>query len=142
MMGTNHSGRVPVGIRVLLCDDEPHLRLLLATALEMDGRFEIVGEVEEVGAVVDAALATTPDAIVLDLQLIDGDASVIMPVLRSAVPGSMIFVFSAQSRDERWPSLQERGAFRYAEKRPETIRKFSSLLHDACLGWERELAAS
>ena len=84
-------------MRVLLIDDEPDLRELLALTLELDGEFEVVGRAGSLAEGVDLAAATRPDVIVTDLVLGSTQPpSELLAELRAAAPGAAVVVFSGR----------------------------------------------
>lgn len=84
-------------IRVLLVDDVAAIREMLRFALEIDGRFEIVGEAVDVPGAEEAAVATSPDVVVLDLDLAGSPGHSAIPLLQAASPSSAIVVLSGSS---------------------------------------------
>jgi len=84
-------------MRVLLIDDEPDLRELLAISLEMDGGCDVVGRASSLSKGVDLARSTQPDVIVTDLVL---GSSVppeeLLAELRQAAPNAAVVVFSGR----------------------------------------------
>jgi two-component system, NarL family, nitrate/nitrite response regulator NarL len=81
-------------VRVLLCDDTPELRALLRHALEAEGGVEIVGEVGDGDAAVQAAADERPDVVVLDLEMPGPDPAALLTGLRRAAPGAALVTFS------------------------------------------------
>ena len=84
-------------MRVLLIDDEPDLRDLLAITLELDGGFDVVGNASSLTEGVELARSTRPDVIVTDLVL----GSTVPPEellgeLRAAAPQASVIVFSGR----------------------------------------------
>lgn len=79
---------------VLLVDDKADIRLLLATRLGLEPRFEVIGQAANGSEAIGAARALKPDAIVLDLEmpLMDGYAA--LPVLRTVDPSTRILVYT------------------------------------------------
>lgn len=57
-----------MGLRVLVADDEPLIRLGLRAMLEEQG-YEVVGEADNGRGAVELARATTPDLIILDIRM-------------------------------------------------------------------------
>ncbi|MFL6204804.1 MAG: response regulator transcription factor [Acidimicrobiales bacterium] len=84
-------------MRVLLIDDEPDLRELLAISLELDGGFEVVGTAGSLPEGVELAAATRPDVIVTDLVLgRTVPPEDLLAELREAAPGAAVVVFSGR----------------------------------------------
>ena len=84
-------------MRVLLIDDEPDLRELLAITLEMDESFEVVGRASSLAEGAELARATRPDVIVTDLVLgASVPAEVLLGELREAAPDAAVIVFSGR----------------------------------------------
>lgn len=81
-------------MRVLLCDDTPELRALLRYALEAEGGLDIVGEVGDGDAAVQAAADERPDVVVLDLEMPGPDPAALLTGLRRAAPGAALVTYS------------------------------------------------
>lgn len=82
-------------ISVVIADDTEDMRVLVSTALELDGRFEVVDEVNDGQAAVEACARLRPDAIVLDISMpvMSGDRA--LPLIVSAAPDTAVIVYSA-----------------------------------------------
>ena len=84
-------------MRVLLIDDEPDLRELLAITLELDAGCDVVGRASSLEEGVELARATQPDVIVTDLVL---GRSVppedLLAEVRRAAPDAAVVVFSGR----------------------------------------------
>lgn len=64
------AGVAPVGrFRVVVVDDSSDVRFLLTTIMELDGRFEIVGEAPDADAGYTMVVALDPDLVLIDLNL-------------------------------------------------------------------------
>ena len=59
-------------LRVLVVDDHPVFRMGMCALLSSIDGLEVVGEAADVDAAVEAAVATGPDVVVMDLHLGDG----------------------------------------------------------------------
>jgi DNA-binding NarL/FixJ family response regulator len=86
--------------RVALVDDVPEIRLMLRLTLELDGRFEIVGEACDGAAAVDIACQERPDVMILDLGMPVMDGFTAIPHICQSSPGTKILVLSAFDRGE------------------------------------------
>ena len=56
-------------VRVLVVDDEPDLRLLMRTMLDLDQRIEIAGEAADGGEALERYAELQPDVVLLDLRM-------------------------------------------------------------------------
>lgn len=56
-------------IRVVIVDDCADVRFLLATLIELDGRFEVVAEASDGASALAAVGDTDPDVVLVDLRL-------------------------------------------------------------------------
>lgn len=80
-------------LTVLIVDDDPSIRLLLETMLQLDG-FEVVGQAADGNDAVPIAFDSQPDVIVLDYMMPRIDGAESAKFLRAASPHSMIIAFS------------------------------------------------
>lgn len=103
-------------IRVLLADDTPEIRRLLRLNLELDGRFEIVGEAEDGAEAVALATSLRPDAVVLDLAMPVMDGLEAIPIILDSSPASKILVLSGFDHSRMEARAREQGAHGYLEK--------------------------
>ena len=85
--------------RVLLVDDHPvvisGVRRLLASTPD----FEVVGQASTAREAVEAAIATGPDLILLDLRLPDLRSADLCRRLRTTVPAAQVVIFTAFVED-------------------------------------------
>jgi len=95
-------------MRVLVCDDEPSIRLLFRTAIEAEGV-----EVEEAcdgEDCLEVADRTQPDLVILDLYMPRRDGLSTLPELRLRCPRATILVVSAHAAVEIFEQSRARGA--------------------------------
>lgn len=99
--------------RVLIVDDQPDVRLLLATRLGLEPEISVVGEASNGAEAIQRARETAPDAIVLDLQMPMMDGFTAVPILRTINPATRILVFSGldDPADERLQGPAKPDAF-------------------------------
>lgn len=95
-------------MRVLICDDEPSIRLLWRTAIERDG--VEVSEACDGVECVDVAEATDPDLVILDLYMPRRDGLATLPMLRRSCPHARVLVVSAHAAVEVFEQSRSRGA--------------------------------
>ncbi len=81
------------GLRVLVVDDEPDVRLLLRFQLEQEG-FEIVGEAADGAEAVALFEEHRPDAVVLDLLMPGVSGFEAIPMLRAVDPAVGIVAYT------------------------------------------------
>jgi DNA-binding NarL/FixJ family response regulator len=117
--------------RVLVVDDTPEIRQLVRFTLELDGRFEIVGEAEDGATAIDLTDSKDPDAVVLDLAMPVMDGLQAIPEIRRISPDTKILVLSGFDARRTSDEAIERGAHAYVEK-GENISELASLLADLC----------
>jgi DNA-binding NarL/FixJ family response regulator len=117
--------------RVLLVDDTPEIRELLRLTLELDGRFEIVGEAGDGAAAVELTSSTDPDAIVLDLAMPVMDGLQAIPEIRKQAPEAKILVLSGFEAKQMSDEAMSRGANAYVEKGG-GLTELASMLVDIC----------
>lgn len=82
-------------IKVVLADDNGEIRYLLRTWLEIEGRFEIMGEAERGDELVDLVELERPDEVVVDLAMPEVDGFAAISEIRRRAPETKILVLSA-----------------------------------------------
>ncbi|MFI5728786.1 response regulator [Kribbella sp. NPDC051587] len=85
-------------IRVLLADDQALVRGALASMLRLESDFEVVAELGDGTAVLEAARRTTPDIALLDVQMPGRDGLAVAAELRHAVPECRVIICTTFSR--------------------------------------------
>ena len=81
-------------VRVLLCDDAPELRALLRAELDTAPAIAVVGEAGDGHGAVVLAGETTPDIVVLDLEMPGPEPGELLERLRAAAPSARLVTFS------------------------------------------------
>lgn len=81
--------------RVLLADDVAEIRMLLRLTLELDGRFQVVGEASNGKEAVALASCEHPDVVILDLAMPVMDGFTAIPEICRTCPDTKILVLSA-----------------------------------------------
>ena len=106
----------PMPIRVVLADDSDDVRDMLRMALEMDGRFDIVGEAGNGEEAVRLATDHQPDAIFLDLVMPVLDGLKAIPRIRDSSPETKIVVLSVAAAHPSSSEAMELGATAMVQK--------------------------
>jgi DNA-binding NarL/FixJ family response regulator len=81
-------------IRVVIADDVEDIRTMLRAILELDGRFEVVGEAGDGEEAVRLCGQLRPDVLVLDLAMPVMDGLEAIPRVRRGSPKTKILVLS------------------------------------------------
>jgi DNA-binding NarL/FixJ family response regulator len=110
----NAASRRP--LRVLLIDDDPMFRELLAFVLRADGIAEIVGEAPDGAQGIEQAEKLTPDVVVMDLRMPRMDGFEATRRIAAEVPGTQVLVVSSSSEREDVERALEAGAAGYVSK--------------------------
>lgn len=101
-------------MKILLVEDETELAVTIRTVLERE-RF-VVDWANRLTLAQEAARSFTPDMVLLDLTLPDGDGLELIPTIRSTCPGVPIIILSARGElSDRVAGLNE-GADDYLAK--------------------------
>lgn len=95
-------------MRVLICDDEPDIRLLFRTAFEREGA--IVDEAGDGDECLAVAGANPPDVVILDLMMPKRDGLSTLPTLRHRHPKSAVVVVTAHAALDAFEASRARGA--------------------------------
>jgi two-component system response regulator DesR len=88
----------PTVIRILLADDQALVRGALSAMLNLEQDIEVVAEVGSGDEVLDAALRTTPDVALLDVQMPGKDGLVAAAELRDRFPTCKVIVCTTFGR--------------------------------------------
>ena len=95
-------------MRVLICDDEPAIRLLYRTAIEREGID--VDEAADGIECLESATRSCPDLVILDLYMPRRDGLSVLPDLRKLCPHARVLVVSAHAAVEVFEQSRARGA--------------------------------
>jgi DNA-binding NarL/FixJ family response regulator len=113
--GASGNGGASV-IRVLVVDDHPVVRQGLRTFLDLQDDIAVVGEAADGAGAIEAALATGPDVILLDLRMPDADGIAALRGLReNGVPARVLVVTSFTDPSTIVPAMRS-GAAGYVYK--------------------------
>jgi DNA-binding NarL/FixJ family response regulator len=117
-----------VSRRILIVDDHAGFRASARRMLEAGG-FEVAGEAEDAESARAAVSELTPDAVLLDVQLPDGDGIALATELVANGNAPDIVLCSSRSAEELGPALTASGARGFVTKdelSPARIRRLLS----------------
>ena len=103
-------------IRVLLADDHGILREGLRLLLRAAPDITVVGEAENGVSALSLAQQLTPDVVILDLDMPDGDGATALRAIQEKVPGVRVLILTMHAEQERLLPLLEAGARGYLSK--------------------------
>lgn len=103
-------------IRILIADDHPVVRDGLATMLNTQPDFDVVGEAGDGAAALDKTRMLRPDILLLDLEMPHMDGLETLRHLREACPETRVLVFTAFDTDERIVGAVQAGVKGYLLK--------------------------
>jgi len=103
-------------ISVLLVDDHQLIREGLRRAFDRAGDLEVIGEAGSVGEAVNALERLSPDVLVTDVSLPDGDGIALAQRARAAAPELGIVVLTMHAGDERLFAAMDAGASAFVGK--------------------------
>lgn len=97
-------------IRVLLAEDQAMVRGALAALLALEEDIDIVSEASRGDEVVPAALATTPDAALLDIEMPGGDGLTAAAALAERLSSCRVIILTTFGRAGYLRRAMENGA--------------------------------
>lgn len=103
-------------LRVALCDDSEMFRALLRQTLTLRGGFEIVGECGDGAACLEDLARTTPDVLVLDLDMPELTGEQVLERIAEVSPGTRVVVVSGEPESEVEPVVRRLGAVDFLSK--------------------------
>jgi len=103
-----------VDVRVLICDDEPDVRLLYRMAFEDLGAE--VSEAIDGDDCIEQMVVICPDLVILDLYMPNRDGLSALPELKRCCPGARVVVVSAHAAQDAFARSRARGATACFEK--------------------------
>jgi CheY-like chemotaxis protein len=95
-------------VRVLICDDEPHVRLVYRAAFEDCGAD--VTEAVDGDDCLEQLATGCPDLVILDLFMPDRDGLSALPELRQRCSAARVLIVSVNDAAEVFERCRERGA--------------------------------
>ena len=117
-------------VRVLICDDEPSIRLLFRTAFESEGAE--VCEACDGDECLQVAASCPPDLVILDLFMPKRDGLATLPELKRSLPEVHVLVVSAHAAVDIFKRSRARGAtacfdkLNFLPRIPEVIERYTA----------------
>jgi CheY-like chemotaxis protein len=115
-----------VAIRVLIVDDHPPFRAVARALLEGAG-YVVAGEAADAAEALAAVADTSPDAVLLDVQLPDHDGFAVAKAL-TASDGPVVVLISSREADDYGRQIEASGARGFIAKSKLTAARFAALL--------------
>lgn len=103
-------------IRILLADDQAMVRSALAALLELQGDFEVVGQVGRGDEVVEAVKAAKPDVVLLDIEMPGLDGLAAAAALAHEAPRTRVIILTTFGRPGYLRRAMESGAVGFVVK--------------------------
>jgi DNA-binding NarL/FixJ family response regulator len=103
-------------IRVLVVDDHPVLRNGLEQLVAGAGDMEVVGSAADGGAALEQVRATSPDVVLMDLQMPGVDGVTATRTILAETTGTQVLVLTSFSDGERIVAALDAGAVGYLLK--------------------------
>ena len=99
---------------LLIVDDEPALRLGLSASLKAEGY--VTEEADSLAAARRRLLGKPPAAVLLDVQLTDGNGLDLLPELHSGWPETPVIIMTAHATVRSAVLAMQQGAYTYLQK--------------------------
>jgi len=103
-------------IRVVVVDDDSHLRDLFKMMLELEDGFEVVGEAGDGKAAISRVEECQPDLVMLDLEMPVMDGLEALPRILEAAPRTKVVVVSGFPEESLEARALAAGAVAYISK--------------------------
>ena len=100
MMTAEHTGVHDAPLRLLIVDDQPLIRRGLAMMLAAEAGIEIVGQAADGIEAITMALATSPDVVVMDLQMPRASGVVATREITAQRPATRVVVLTTYDHDD------------------------------------------
>jgi two-component system chemotaxis response regulator CheY len=103
-------------VRVLVVDDTADLRAVITMLLEMDGRFEVVGQAVDGIEGVASADALQPDVVLLDRTMPRMSGLEALPEIRRVAPNASVVLYTAEADEGVYQTALGMGAIGVMDK--------------------------
>ena len=117
--------------RIVICDDQPGFRRLLAAVLGLEPELQVVGEAGDGREAIAIVRELEPSVVLLDVAMPEMDGIEALPHILAASPGTTVVMVTAYGS----PSVRERaleaGATSFIEKGTD-VNEMVDLIKRAC----------
>jgi diguanylate cyclase (GGDEF)-like protein len=104
------------GIRVLIADDDPMIRLTTSALIARADGLELVGEAEDADQAIDLAARRRPDVVLLDFNMPGGGGVRAAIEIREALPDAKLVALSADDSASAQYDMTRAGAVGFVHK--------------------------
>jgi DNA-binding NarL/FixJ family response regulator len=105
-----------MNVRVLIADDDPVMRMLVAAIVSRDPELTLAGEAEDAETAVAQAERLAPDVALLDLEMPGGGGPAAARGIRERAPAVAVLALSAHEDDAAREEMTAAGAVGYVVK--------------------------
>jgi diguanylate cyclase (GGDEF)-like protein len=104
------------GIRILVADDDPMIRLTMAALIEREPGLELVGQAEDADQAIEMAARRRPDVVLLDVNMPGGGGLRAANDIRELNPAVKVVALSADDSQGAQYDMTRAGAVGYVVK--------------------------
>jgi DNA-binding NarL/FixJ family response regulator len=108
-------------VRILLVDDHREVRAMLRVGMRRHTALRVVGEADTLRAALTVGSRTSPEMVVLDLQLPDAEPRQTFAAIREGLPDARLVIYSARDSDRDWYEKQGAPFFGKASDPPDNL---------------------
>lgn len=102
--------------RVVVCDDQPAFRELIAAVIGFEPDMEVVGEAGDGRQAIEVVRSLRPDVLVLDLAMPELDGIEALPHIREASPDTRVIIVTGFGSESVKQRALAAGAATFVEK--------------------------
>jgi len=102
--------------RVLIADDDPVMRMILAAVVNAAPDLELVAQAVDAGEAIAFAAEHAPDVALLDIEMPGGGGLHAARAIKAAAPATRVLALSAHDSDEARAAMADAGADGYVVK--------------------------
>ena len=116
-------------LRVVICEDDPHLATLIETQLDADGRFLVVGRASTADDAVRVVESEGPDVVLMDIGLPGPDGIAATRSIRARDAGQHVVIYTGSGEYEDVARADDAGAAGFLHKDALTSPDLPDALH-------------